>query len=360
MLNCRHGWVQRRLIWAGAAGAVVLLAVTAIEIPRIRAHYARLEQRGQSGLTEFSPPFDPRPLMDELAKRVTTDTFRFVVFGDSKHAAVFPAMVELVEKKLNPDFVITTGDMVQTGKGDIYHGDWLKLSQEAGAAMHTRPWWPVTGNHELEGLDRPANTENFRRYYNLEKDNYSFSFRNVRVLVLPYPTLDAAEEPWLEHELQQGAAAKQHMFVLQHRPFYTIGVKTEAPNHPTSTTKLFTRYGVRAVICGDDHMYYRTKRDQVYYFISAGAGARWYYGKQLDQAQSDDVYVTGVPESFEKGPKKFVYHQPGVPDRFFDAQVPYVILFSVDGARVRASCITEKGETLDTVMLAGEVARETR
>ena len=35
-------------------------------------------------------PFDPKPLMDKVGERITTNKFRFAVLGDSKHAGSTP------------------------------------------------------------------------------------------------------------------------------------------------------------------------------------------------------------------------------------------------------------------------------
>src|SRR5690242_17975405 len=94
------------------------------------------------------PPFDPAPLVAKLAESRKEDKFTFIVLGDTKHAPNFSKKVLPLVEKLAPDFVLTTGDMVQIGGGEPGPGWWEKLSVEAGAAMRARPWWPAIGNHE--------------------------------------------------------------------------------------------------------------------------------------------------------------------------------------------------------------------
>src|SRR5205085_1919798 len=60
-------------------------------------------------------PFDPKPLMDAVRARLKEDKFRFAVLGDTKHAKTLPGFMKYLEETVNPDFVLGTGDMVESG-----------------------------------------------------------------------------------------------------------------------------------------------------------------------------------------------------------------------------------------------------
>lgn len=73
-------------------------------------------QSANPNQTEVPPPgiapFDPKPLMEALIEKTKTDKFRFCALGDTKHADTLPGYLKFLDEQINPDFVITTGDLV--------------------------------------------------------------------------------------------------------------------------------------------------------------------------------------------------------------------------------------------------------
>jgi len=361
-------------------------------------------------------PFDPKPLMKKVEERIKTDKYRFAVLGDTKHATQFPALVKLIDEQYVPDFVLTTGDMVQAGGGKIGPGFWEKLSMDTGAAMQKRPWWPAIGNHEIAGSpivlrkelndddvlkqNQKVGTENFLKFYNLEREYYSFTFRNAVFIALPFKYPKGASEKWLKAELEAARAAKKHIFVFNHAPFYTVGGKSkmEIENKETSVTKMFQENGVLGVFSGHDHGYYRTVRGGIPYVISAGGGAKIYPAMRLKEALPEDVYYFGEPESakgnplpegikvvelqplakqapvvatppeptpfvepkveskFPEAPKRkqyFLYHSgvTGV-SRITDQVDLFSVIIDVDGPKVTMKCVSVRGEIFDEMEMA--------
>jgi 3',5'-cyclic AMP phosphodiesterase CpdA len=310
-------------------------------------------------------PFDPKPLTEKLAERITTDRYRFAVLGDTKHAARFKEVVAHVAEKIRPDFVLTTGDMVRAGGGSSGKRYWEMLAEEAGEEMRRRPWWPAIGNHELSsGTD--SGRDAFRRFYNLEREYYRFTFRNAAFIALPYPQPEDEQLQWLEEELKRFSKEGRHIFLFNHMPYYTVGKKSErsVPNKPTEVTRLFNAYGVRAVFSGHDHGYYRTVREGIPYVISAGGGATIYAAERAQAALPEDVYfyattseirdrVEGsLPEGAES-PKYVHYHGGRTPkETFFKDPKGLIVVVEVDGRSVKLVCTTTRDETLDEFTLA--------
>ncbi len=351
-------------------------------------------------------PFDPQPLMRKVEERIRTDKYRFAVLGDTKHATQFPALIKLLEEDYAPDFVLTTGDMVQSGAGKVGPGYWEKLAIDTGSAMQKRPWWPAIGNHEVAGgpitslrdLDdedlpkhnQAAGTENFKRFYNLKSDYYSFEFRNAVFIALPFKYPKGESETWLKAELQKARENKKLIFVFNHAPFYTVGAKSkyEIENKETNITRLFREYGVLAVFSGHDHGYYRTVREGIPYLISAGGGAKIYPATRLKEALPEDVYYFGEPNSAHGDPlpegvpvveleplsKRTAITPPGakreIPDigrhkqyylyhsgvtgvtRITDQVDLFTLIVDVDGPSVKLKCVSVRGETFDEMILA--------
>jgi 3',5'-cyclic AMP phosphodiesterase CpdA len=311
-------------------------------------------------------PFDPKPLMDKLKERIATDKFRFAVFGDTKHAHTLPAFIKYLDETVKPDFCLTTGDMVKSGAGKVGPGYYEMLKDEAGEDMRKRAWWPAIGNHELAGqpvTGRDANLSdeelvrrnqaggiaNFKSFYNLDNDYYSFVFRNCRFIALPFNYPVGTQIAWLENELKQATAAKQHIFVFDHKPFFTVGSKSanEIPNTETAITALFQKYPVSAVFSGHDHGYYRTVRSGIPYIVSAGGGAQLYEGKRTGEAVPGDVWYYRAAG----GGENYVRHNADGTDVKTTAPDQFMTYVDVDGDKLNCICVSAKGEKWDEMPL---------
>ncbi len=160
-----------------------------------------------------------------------TDSFSFIVFPDRTGG---PASgVRVLEQAVNtanlldPDFVITIGDMIQ-GYADAE--TWLAQAAEYKSIMDrlTAPWYPVAGNHDLyarphtEAGHLALYREHFGPLY------YSFTHRFAHFVVLwtdesmrfddPARTQNVSPEQlaWLEADL--AAAEADRVFVFMHHP----------------------------------------------------------------------------------------------------------------------------------------------
>ena len=320
-------------------------------------------------------PFDPAPLMAKLAERITTDRYTFAVLGDTKHAAAFPKkMIPFIQETLKPDFVLTTGDMVQSGGGSVGPGCWEKLSLEAGAEMKQRPWWPAIGNHELAGdplaklsgksadekrtlaaQHAEMGTELFKAFYHLPNVYYSFPFRNAVFIALPWQYPKGEALAWLEKELQGAQNAGKLIFVFNHCPFFTVGEKKveHLPGKPNEVTALFDKYGVLAVFSGHDHIYHRTIRNGVAYIISAGGGAKIYKLFRRQEALPEDVYYGHNPDPDAPAGEQYVLVNGSTKtEKKFAASESFACLIQVDGKRVTLKAMACSGETWDEWVLS--------
>src|ERR1043165_2775080 len=333
-------------------------------------------------------PFAPRPLMDKLNERITTDNFKFAVFGDAKHAKTLPAFLKYLDETVNPDFVLTTGDMVKSGGGKVGPGYYEMYAKEAGDAMRKRAWWPAIGNHEIAGApivgkeaqkddsetmrkNKESGAAHFKQFYALDDDHYSFTFRNCTFIALPFPLPKGAQIKWLEDELKKAREAKKHIIVFNHAPFFTVGQKSkkDIPNTETEITNLFQKYAVNAVFSGHDHGYYRTVRSGIPYFTSAGGGADIYPGKRVNEALKEDVYYYGVPNTFPRttskdttpdplvdpepdpkeeaksAKKRYMLHKnDGTPNRVTEGMEQFLSVVEVNGDKIVCTCYSTKGD----------------
>ncbi len=201
--------------------------------------------------------------------------------------------------------------------------------------MRKYPTWPTVGNHEEAG--GPNGQKRFSNFFGIEKDLYSFEYGNAKFIALGWPKTheDPKRLAWLEAELKSGQG--KHLFVFQHRPYYTVGTKarTDVDGESNEATKLFERYHVTAVFSGHDHIYYRTKRGGVNYVISAGAGASIYELKRAGDAIKGDVYYGRPAETKDK----YLYHGADGMERDIPGPMHYVVEVSIDGPTVRLTMI---------------------
>lgn len=260
-------------------------------------------------------PYDPRPQMLQLQRDwqkeaaeqgdIHKQAMHFLVFGDSKHSPRLQDVLKIADLQ-KPDFCLTTADLVDRGAGAQGVIEYKKLDEASGWFFRKYPTWPTLGNHEVAGTGSnkyESGKKNFADFFGMDNPTYSFVYGNAKFIALDWPKVykDPVKFAWLESELK--AAAGKHIFIFRHRPFYTVGRKSQSDTEgiSTATTELFKKYNVTAVFSGHDHIYYRTKRDGVWYITSAGAGARIYELNREAEAIEGDVYYgreAGV------GPKK--------------------------------------------------------
>ncbi len=219
----------------------------------------------------------------ELRAPRQDDGFSFVVFGDRTGGK--PEGVRILEQgvetanRLDPDFVMTVGDMVQGYTGPEV---WLKQAAQYRAVMSrlVAPWYPVVGNHDVYG--GKANPEGNAALY---KENfgplyYSFDHRWAHVVCLfsdealsfadpaKDQNLSAEQIDWLKKDL--AATKAEQVLVFLHHPRWLY----EGCNWPDVHRLLAADGRVRAVFCGHLHTYRDDGvRDGIHYFVLGMTGA---------------------------------------------------------------------------------------
>ena len=304
---------------------------------------------------ENTNPYNPEGKMELLKKRKgkKPTKMHFLVFGDSKGSKYFPDVLKRADA-LQPDFCITTADLVNQGAGAQGKIDYKLLDKLGGWFMRKYPMWPTVGNHEEAGGD--DGIENFTNFFGMEKAMYSFKYGNAKFIALPWPKVngDKKKLKWLKKELRK--ARGKHIFVYRHRPHYTVGSKpySDVEGAETETTKLYEKYNVTAVFSGHDHIYYRTKRNNVNYIISAGAGAPIYRLHREKDAISGDVYYGKLLDKniTTEGSDYFKFHDANGTETSLPEAMYYVLSVKIDGDNVSIEMIDEKtGKVWDSAVI---------
>jgi len=213
--------------------------------------------------------------------------------------------------------------------------------------------WPTVGNHEEAGGD--DGIENFTNFFGMKKAMYSFDYGNAKFIALPWPKINADEKKlkWLKKELRK--ARGKHIFIYKHRPHYTVGSKSygDVEGAETETTKLYDKYNVTAVFSGHDHIYYRTKRNNTNYIISAGAGAPIYgLHREKDAIEGDVYYGKLVDQKIAKDKAPFKFHAENGTETDLPEAMYYVLSVKIDGDKVSIEMIDQKtGKVWDNAII---------
>lgn len=185
-----------------------------------------------NGQTPAGPPVSAgTQTQTRLTAPDDSDSFSFVVFGDRTGGprSGVRILAEAVETAgwLDPDFVITVGDLVQ---GYNTPDEWLAEMQEYKSIMDTlaMPWYPVAGNHDVYARPSlPAGHTGLYKHH-FGPLYYSFDHEFAHFIVLFSDESLAYHDPaenqnmspeqlaWLRADLASTDAAR--VFVFLHHP----------------------------------------------------------------------------------------------------------------------------------------------
>jgi 3',5'-cyclic AMP phosphodiesterase CpdA len=169
---------------------------------------------------------DPVPPADR-------DSFTFVIFGDRTGGS--PDGLEVLAQaidaanRLDPDFVMTVGDLVQ---GYTKREPWLRQMNEFKGVMRRleRPWYPIAGNHDVYGGrgNRAGNEALYREHF--APLFYSFDYKWAHFIAL-YSDEKLGKGPnaqhmspeqmaWLKADLKETKATQVYAFLHHPRWIY--------------------------------------------------------------------------------------------------------------------------------------------
>lgn len=199
-------------------------------------------------------------------------SFRWVVYGDSRsypvdHAAVVQAIVNN-----QPRIVLHTGDLV--GIGDD-HASWTpEFFEPAHSLLHHTPVFPIMGNHEYFYSGRSW----FSSFFSLPNNEqwFAFTYGNVRFIGLDtnvsfHP--GGVQHRWFQAELASDAFRQADWHIVYfHHPAFTASVYRDDLEVRQYLVPLFETGGVDLVFSGHSHAYERYAHNDVHYIVTGGGG----------------------------------------------------------------------------------------
>ncbi len=243
----------------------------------------------------------------------TNNNFTFV-FATDIHITYKRNAVEGFKKaikeinKINPDFVITGGDLIMDALGANYaHADSLYNLYIETSKLINAPVYNTIGNHEIFGIYKksqvPRNHPEFGKKmfkHRIGKDYYSFTYKGIKFLILDsieetpeggsyFGHISQEQIEWIKNELDS-TNKKTPIIISTHIPFVTVQTQlvegsTIANGQGTVVTNskevlaLFKDYNLKLVLQGHLHYFEDLNVMNKIHFITGGAvSARWWKG----------------------------------------------------------------------------------
>lgn len=180
----------------------------------------------------------------------TIDDFNFAAVGDWDCKSDTKDTVKNIINQ-DPELVLALGDLSYNGKAKC----WLKLIEPFADKTKI-----VIGNHEIESSKL---LQHYMTYFGLEKQYYSFTYKNIHFLVLsteiPYEE-ESEQYEFVEKDLQRSAEdpSVDWTVALFHRQTYSSGGGPDNEDDFRETYHpLFDEYEVDLALQGHLHAYER-------------------------------------------------------------------------------------------------------
>ncbi|MCC6490135.1 MAG: metallophosphoesterase [Candidatus Hydrogenedentes bacterium] len=206
---------------------------------------------------------------NHLNLRDAASTFRFAIIADRTGAERTGVFADAIRKLdlLQPDFVMSIGDLIQGRNEDLVE---VKRQREELLAMVNpldMPFFHVAGNHDISN---PAMAEEWKQRFG--PTYYNFEYKNVLFLCLN--TQDAEQGHFSDAQIayaQRVLAENQQVtwtLVFLHQPVWTYDPAT------TRWDRIEALLGDRpySVFAGHEHVYMKSVRNGRTYIVMSTTG----------------------------------------------------------------------------------------
>jgi predicted MPP superfamily phosphohydrolase len=227
-----------------------------------------------------------------------------VKYGPQVHSAIKKVT------ELNPDIVISTGDMVAGQKSGLdYQSMWDAFNQAVTIPLLNKsiPFAITVGNHDGSGysqysLEREFFVKQWNRYKAdlnyLDDSNYPlyYSFEVNEMLFISIDTtlvgnLSKSQLIFLQQQLSL-YNNKKHKFIFTHVPMFQFNQDSINESYfDNNILSLIKQYNVQFYLTGHQHTYYPGFFDGTHHISQAclGAGARKLIGSDVVSARAITV-----------------------------------------------------------------------
>ncbi len=229
---------------------------------------------------------------------INQKNFSFAILGDRTGSAE-PEIFEQIIKttiKLNPDFVMNIGDLIEGYASDIdsINAQWDSIFSNLGYLKDKFYFTP--GNHDI--WDDQSEIIYLTRL-GYKNPYYTFSIGKNHFIVLDNSRqakindLDSAQIKWLNTTLNKFKKT-DNIFCFMHRSFWKDAYNT---NKPDTFHKLFVKYGVDYVFSGHDHFYCQLNWDGITYTQLGPSGSRYKVYREKEFGAFQNFLVVSVKKN---------------------------------------------------------------
>jgi serine/threonine-protein phosphatase CPPED1 len=235
--------------------------------------------------------------------------------GFEKETGLYEKSVNAINR-LNPDFVVITGDLVNNKDDRSQVNEFKRITSEINSQI---PVYYSPGNHDIGQSPGQKDIDSFVSDYGHDR----FAFRHNKNLFIGLnsviikantPVVEELQYNWLRKQLSEGKRAK-HIILFCHYPFFINSAdepETYSNIAPVTRTRyldLFKKYNVNAIFAGHLH----DNRDAKYGTMDMITTSA--VGKPLGKEPSGIRIVIVYPDRIESRyygldeiPEKIFYH----------------------------------------------------
>jgi 3',5'-cyclic AMP phosphodiesterase CpdA len=227
-------------------------------------------------------------------------------FGMFESDKGFGKETELYEKaikainRLNPDFVVITGDLVNNKEDELQKAEFKRITSEINSEI---PVYYSPGNHDIGESPSKNDISSFLSNYGHDR----FAFLQKKTLFIGLnscliksasPEFEQVQYEWLKKELSKGRRAK-HIIIFCHYPFFIDSFdEPETYSNISLATRnkyltLFKDNHVDAIFTGHLHKNGFAKYDDLEMIITSSVG------KPLGIAPSGIRIIKVYPDRIE-------------------------------------------------------------
>jgi predicted MPP superfamily phosphohydrolase len=159
--------------------------------------------------------------------------------------------------KMNPDFVVICGDLVQTAN-DTSYADFMTIKSGFIMDCHCAPGNHDVGKPSAKSLDYYRNTMG-KDYFSLEHKGLTFVFTNTQLWKTALEGESEKHDDWVAQTLKNAKAKQSPVLLVGHFPVFvkTLDEKETYYNLPLKKRRqlldLYEQSGVLAVLSGHTH-----------------------------------------------------------------------------------------------------------
>jgi hypothetical protein len=198
--------------------------------------------------------------------------FRFAIVSDrtgGHRAGIFAQAVEQLNW-LQPEFVLSVGDLIEGNKKEKLAEEWQEF--EGMVKKLKMPFFYAPGNHDYWSIRTPAWNERFGR------SHYHFSYKGVLFLILnsnienEKGKLGKAQLDYVRQTLKDTASARWTVVILHHALWAIPEFDKSYSDQDWQAVEQMLAGRKYTVFCGHGHTYHKWVRNGMNYYMLATTG----------------------------------------------------------------------------------------